>query len=612
MGILGRQGYQAYYELSQKVAEAIQTVVGIDVTIMDEKMVRIAGTGIYGQEINQRIEPKTVFDYCFKTGRHYIIAEPKKTTVCDECPKHSTCNEKAEICVPILYKKKVIGVIGIIAFDDQQKNKIILNKETYLNFTYKMASLLEGKYGEIQVEGEKNQLSLRMSSILNTMNEALIVFSATGEVLYKNRALDRLLQEMGTRDTSEVLAQIWQHPGIVNSLTKDKSDVELNEIVIKHRGDEFSLLASLSTLGGEEEKELIVTLQSIKKIQKKVIQSTERNQLKLEFKDILGLARNFTDVIKIARKAAQSDANILIYGESGTGKELFARAIHNESKRSAYPFLPINCGAIPDELLESELFGYEKGAFTGAYNTKLGKFEVAEKGSIFLDEISDMPYRLQVKLLRVLQEKEVCRIGSNKIRQVDVRIISATNKNLEKHIKDGLFRDDLYYRLNIIPLFIPPLRERREDILFIAEHFIKYYSKLLDKGNFKMTPEVKNIFLKYSWPGNVRELQNLIEYAVSLESGPLIDQDLILKRISVKEESLWTPKPRETYQAESLKSYVQSAECSLLGHLLNIYKDDKDRVKLICRELKVSRATLYRKIKEHNLSLEDETVSNLR
>lgn len=608
-----QQGYETYYDLSQKVADAIYAAMGIDVTIMDERMVRIAGTGIYKAAINQKIEEKTAFDYCFKTGEHYIIEEPKKAPVCYECPKCSICNEKAEICVPISYKEKVIGVIGIIAFNELQKEKINLNKETYLNFTYKMASLLVGKYGEIQAEGEKNQLSLRLSSILNTMNEALIVFSPTGEILYENRAFQILLQEMGLSNTTEVLDQIRHDPGIINSLNQNSRDVDFNEVIVRNGEENFSLLASLSTLGGQNGKEIILTLQNIKRIQKKVIQSAERNQLKLEFQDILGFSSSLTEVKLIAKKAAHSDSNILIYGESGTGKELFARAIHNESRRNSYPFLPINCGAIPDELLESELFGYEKGAFTGAFNTKLGKFEVAEKGTIFLDEISEMPYRLQVKLLRVLQEKEVCRIGSNKIRKLDVRIISAANKDLQNMIKDSRFREDLYYRLNIIPIYIPPLRERREDIIFLAEHFIKYYSRLLNKDILELSSEVKKIILNYSWPGNVRELQNLIEYAVNLESGTSIGKELVLKRIDQAGDRLLPPEKKgETFGGCSLSSHVRAAERALLIYLIDHYMDERNKVKLICGELEISRATLYRKLKEHNLCLENETVSDLR
>lgn len=604
--------YEAYYDLSQKVAEAIFAAMGIDVTIMDDRMVRIAGTGIYRSGINQKIEEKTAFDYCFKTGKHYIIEEPKKAPVCYECPKCSTCNEKAEICVPISYKDKVIGVIGIIAFNEEQKKKINLNKENYLNFTYKMASLLMGKYGEIQAEEEKNQLSLRLSSILNTMNEALIVFSPAGKVLYENRAFKILLQEMGFSNNSEVLGQIKSDPGIMKSFTQDNRDVEFNEVIVRNGSEEFSLLASVSTLRGKNEKEIILTLQNIKRIQKKVIQSVERNQLRLSFDDILGSSSTLKEAITIAIKAAHSDANIMIYGESGTGKELFARAIHNESKRRNYPFLPINCGAIPDELLESELFGYEKGAFTGAFNTKLGKFEVAENGTVFLDEISEMPFRLQVKLLRVLQDKEVCRIGSNKIRKLDVRIISAANKDLQKLIKDSNFREDLYYRLNIIPIHIPPLRERREDIIILAEHFIRYYSRLLEKDALQISQEVKKILLGYSWPGNVRELQNLIEYSVSLQSGSCIDKDLVLKRITQTQDSFLPSKKEGEDSLSSLSTYMLNAERSLLINLIKRYKYDKNRVPLICRELKISRATLYRKLKEQNLCLENETVSDLR
>jgi len=224
------------------------------------------------------------------------------------------------------------------------------------------------------------------------------------------------------------------------------------------------------------------------------------------------------EVFKTALKAAKTKATILLTGESGTGKELIAKAIHFESDRSKGPFIAINCAAIPENLLEAELFGYEKGAFTGALISKPGKFELANGGTIFLDEIGDLPLHLQAKLLRVIQDKTFERIGGTKSIKVDIRIIAATNKDLEEMVKDGSFREDLYFRLNVIPIYLPPLRERKEDIPLLIDHFLKKFNEEYGK-NINITKEAMEKLVNYSWPGNVRELENTIERLVILAEG---------------------------------------------------------------------------------------------
>ncbi len=607
--------YYAFHELSKRIAEAIEAVLEIDVTIMNKDLIRIAGTGRYRQGIGEKIERKTAFEYCLLTGEAQIIIKGNGDhPICLECPRRSTCTEKAEICVPILFKKDSVGVIGIIAFESKQKEKIVTNKQIYLNFVQKMASLLEAKYSEIGMQIENKVLSGRLNAILNTINEGLIVFTAEGQVLYKNHALGKLFAEMGIDNKQEFIKKIWRHP-VIAKLMSQQVWAEPHEIMVEHHHNKYGLLASLTTMQEKEAKEIIITLQNLKKIEKRIIQAVEKNQVKLQFQDIKGISPLFLDVKRLSEQAAIGDSNILILGESGTGKELFARAIHNKSQRREFPFVPLNCGAIPDELLESELFGYEKGAFTGAYTTKIGKFEVAENGTIFLDEISEMPYRLQVKLLRILQEKEICRIGSNKIRTVNVRVIAATNKDLRRQIERGLFREDLYYRLNVIPISIPPLRKRKKDILYMTEHFVKYYAKMLKKDVTGLSEEAQELFLLYDWPGNVRELQNVIEFAVTFATDTKINSQLIKKRLNIS-QAITPPQIGEEhlpqiFSKEPLSLSVQRYEKEIITRHLQHCWDKKysNVVKRICEELNISRATFYRKVKELGISLNNEKVS---
>ncbi|WP_148865967.1 sigma 54-interacting transcriptional regulator [Thermosediminibacter litoriperuensis] len=266
------------------------------------------------------------------------------------------------------------------------------------------------------------------------------------------------------------------------------------------------------------------------------------------FDEIVGRSGKLLDALAVASKAAATTSTVLIRGESGTGKELVARAIHSASKRKNGPFVRVNCPAIPQTLLESELFGHERGAFTGALYQKIGKFELANGGTIFLDEIGEMGKDMQTKLLRVLQEKEFERVGGNQTIKVDVRIIAATNRNLEEMVKRGEFREDLYYRLNVVPIFLPSLRERKEDIPLLAEHFREKLSTVLGKNVTTITPGAMRCLMNYDWPGNARELENIIERAINLTDDGEIDVD-------------------------DLPSYISGRETGDSGHLINLSGD---------------------------------------
>lgn len=243
------------------------------------------------------------------------------------------------------------------------------------------------------------------------------------------------------------------------------------------------------------------------------------------FDNIIGRGAKMREILASVERVAPTRTTVLLCGESGVGKDLIARAIHFHSPRARHPFVKINCTAIPENLMESELFGYEKGAFTGAAQAKPGKFEQADTGTVFLDEIGDVPPSIQVKLLRVLQEREFERLGSNKTRSIDVRVIAATNVDLQRAIEEGNFREDLYYRLNVFPITIPPLRERREDVPFLAEHFLARFAAQQGRAPLILSAEAQSKLVQYDWPGNVRELENVIERALVLASGEVLRAD---------------------------------------------------------------------------------------
>jgi formate hydrogenlyase transcriptional activator len=256
------------------------------------------------------------------------------------------------------------------------------------------------------------------------------------------------------------------------------------------------------------------------------------------FEQIIGSSPALESVLEQVERVAPTDSTVLVQGETGTGKELIARAIHNLSSRCGRPFIKLNCAAIPFDLLESELFGHEKGAFTGAIAQKIGRFELADKGTLFLDEVGDIPLALQPKLLRVLQEQEFERLGSGRTHQVDVRLVAATHRNLVEMVKRNEFRSDLYYRLNVFPVPLPPLRARREDIPALVEHFVEIYARRMGRQIDQISPETMSELTSYPWPGNIRELQNFIERSVILTSGNVLESPLASLRNAAEVESL--------------------------------------------------------------------------
>ncbi|MEQ6376137.1 sigma 54-interacting transcriptional regulator [Bacillaceae bacterium S4-13-58] len=325
---------------------------------------------------------------------------------------------------------------------------------------------------------------------------------------------------------------------------------------------------------------------------------------KYGFHDLVGESPVFLSTKKFAERVAASNSSILITGESGTGKELFAHAIHQNSKRKKQPFVAINCASIPEDLFESELFGYEDGAFTGAKKGgKEGLLKVANNGSIFLDEIGDMPFSMQSKMLRAIQEKEIIPIGGNKTIPINLRILAATNQNLMKKVEEGTFRRDLYYRLNVIQIEIPPLRERKEDILPIASQLLRKIEKRFYKKGTMLSHEVEQRLLQHSWPGNVRELENVLERAINVLDGRQIELAHLPLYLSDLEE--YTPKGRDYFSSTSsqtikpLKETVEDAEIKAIRQALVLTKGNKQEA---AKLLGIGKTSMYDKCKMYDIS----------
>lgn len=366
-----------------------------------------------------------------------------------------------------------------------------------------------------------------LQTVINSMNDGLIAVDRSGQIAYFNKKAKELfnLKKMDVnQNINEIVPKTMYNP---NFDIEDKDSIELNKTI---RNRKVNLICDIRVIKNEFNVKIgaLIILREMSNI-RRLMQSISRPSM-VTFGDIIGESKSMKDTIRLAKSVAPSNSSVMLLGESGTGKELFARAIHMESDRYNGPFVAVNCAAVPDTLLESEFFGYERGAFTGAKTTgKQGLFELATNGTLFLDEIGDLPTHLQAKILRAIQEQQIRRIGGENVIPINIRIISATNKNLRTMVEEGTFREDLYYRLNVIPINIPPLRDRKEDILIFAKHFAKDMGKNMGKNDLNFTPEALSELMRHDWPGNVRELQNVIERAVILAEDKINVDHLMIK-----------------------------------------------------------------------------------
>ena len=576
----------------QNIAEAMLSVLNIDVTIVDEHLERIAGTGTYLEKIGDKVEGYSAFKKCLEEQVIIYIDDSQKNDICKVCSNNGNCKEHAELCCPITLDGYSYGVVGLIAFNKEQSDIIKDNAKDLTNFLGKMADLISNKL-KAQIKTEELELEKKkLEILLNSMNKAVVSIDKEGNIDKYNVKFKEIFNMRDDNIDGENIFQLLdfiKKPS-TNDLKKHKTGVfyykensrnlkgiyNVSEIAVKNKLKGY-------VIDFIENKDAIKNYNKINK------------DYKITLDNIISESEIMEHTKQKALIASKSNSTVLITGESGTGKELFARAIHNHSDRVDNTFVTVNCAAIPDNLLESELFGYEEGAFTGAKKGgKLGKFEIAHKGTIFLDEIGDMSLHLQGKLLRVLQERELDKIGGKSNILIDVRVIAATNKNLVELVEKGQFREDLYYRLNVIPITLPALRQRKDDIPLLIDYMIKEYAHKLNKDVIGIEDDAKKTLIDYSWPVNVRELQNVIEYSINMSDSSLLNLDIIPNNIKSKYYDEKSNKCEEIRTLEDLEKEEISKALNKFKH----YKKDKE---LVAKSLGISRATLYRKLEKYNL-----------
>lgn len=438
-------------------------------------------------------------------------------------------------------------------------------------------------------------------SFFKSISERIAVCGEDGKIKFVNNALEELIgRDDGSLLNTDIHNFIDGWDDIISNIS-DKKSIENIEANIKSAKNILKLNLSVFVMHKAEigAKLFIIVFKEIQK-ERKLEERLSSSKAIYTFDKIIGRNKKFLKIIDFAKKVSDSKSTVLITGQSGTGKEVFAQSIHNCSSRKEKPFIAVNCGAIPVNLIESELFGYEEGAFTGAKKGgNIGKFEMADDGTIFLDEIGEMPFEMQVKLLRVIEEGVITRVGSTRQIPINVRIIAATNKDLKREIRHHNFREDLFYRLNVIPIHIPPLRDRRDDIPLLVDYYMNKISKKLNKKKVKITEKQMDKLFQYNWPGNIRELENVIELFINIEH---VDESVI------ELESLSKERKKDddhTYQNEAYhdEDFMSNMNLENLEkrHIENVIRKFKGNVTLASKAMGIGRNTLYRKIKKYNI-----------
>lgn len=562
------------------IIESMYAITNIDITIVDNKLNRVVATQYLKEKMGNQAPRNSAFHKCILTGQQYFIENPRLDPLCLDCQALENCLELTELCIPIKFDNGIIGVLGMCAYNEKAKRNLTVNRDSYINFEYQLSNMISTILNEKHSAKLLEYRSSELATLIDSLNEGIIILDNNEKVM----TINSYLKNDSHIFTNNIkIREILSNRNYELLLSKDFQG-QIGPIRIENK--EYIINSSPIYTGNRREGTVLV-FSDFEKMKESVLKSTGSKGI-YTFDDIIGESEKLIHAKRQAMEISNSLVTVLLLGETGTGKDLFARAIHGSSGRNQEIFMPVNCGAIPENLIESELFGYEKGSFTGAdQGGKLGKFEISKDGSLFLDEIGDLPYMMQVKLNRALEDKKIMRIGSHNEIDANPRIIAATHRDLRSMVGDNRFREDLYYRINIVPIRIPPLRERGYDIIILARHFLKKLSKLYNKNIVGFTSDCEKLFLKYSWPGNIRELRNIIEYAIIFEENSHIGLESIKEKLKIADDR---------FESRSLAELSRLYEKELIETRLRNLEDTVEAKKRVAKELGISLATLYRKL----------------
>ncbi|HHU7728160.1 TPA: sigma 54-interacting transcriptional regulator [Escherichia coli] len=572
----------------QRFARMLASVLQLEVEIVDENLCRVAGTGAYGKFLGRQLSGNSrLLRHVLETKTEKVVTQSRFDPLCEGCDSKENCREKAFLGTPVILQERCVGVISLIAVTHEQQEHISDNLREFSDYVRHISTIFVSKLLENQGPGDN--ISKIFATMIDNMDQGVLVVDADNRVQFVNQTA---LKTLGV-----VQNNIIGKPVRFRPLTFESNFTHGHMQHIVSWDDKSELI--IGQLHNIQGRQLFLMAFHQSHTSFSVANAPDEPHIE----QLVGECRVMRQLKRLISRIAPSPSSVMVVGESGTGKEVVARAIHKLSGRRNKPFIAINCAAIPEQLLESELFGYVKGAFTGASaNGKTGLIQAANTGTLFLDEIGDMPLMLQAKLLRAIEAREILPIGASSPIQVDIRIISATNQNLAQFIAEGKFREDLFYRLNVIPITLPPLRERQEDIELLVHYFLHLHTRRLGSVYPGIAPDVVEILRKHRWPGNLRELSNLMEYLVNVvPSGEVIDSTLLppnlLNNGTTEQSDVTEVSEAHLSLDDAGGTALEEMEKQMIREALSRHNSKKE----VADELGIGIATLYRKIKKYEL-----------